>query len=179
LGWWLNLGKEPNAELLGRYADSYFEATAVLMDRFINQKVYADEEALPILFMLAHSLELALKAAHEFRRLFLLKIRNHNIQPPKNVHDLSRLVELLKEACDTDPNRDFMTKDTENFVRKVDSFNVGAAFRYPYDTHDRPAWAEQALIPMRVLQTEISIHGSEVLFFYTQLQKEYLSACTE
>ena len=173
LGWWMNIGETEGAELLGRYADCYIEATSVLMSRFIAQAAYSDDEALPILYLVSHSLELALKAAHEFRRQVLVAEGNHAIKVPRRTHDLKELLKALKCACAVAPEVMWLPDDTIQFVEKIADLNVRAAFRYPFDNLGSPAWADQPIVPMAVLQHEMSVHGSEVQDLYWRLRDDW------
>lgn len=171
LGWWIHVDGKERADLLARYADTYFESSRSALTAFVDQAVYTDDEALPVLYLVSHSLELALKASYEFRRLSLID-QGLDDEHVKNEHRLKLLLEEVRRLCCAGRRIEFLADDTCDFVTKVDEFNVGAAFRYPFDTKGNPAWADSPIVPMQVLAREFEIHGAEVQDLYYVLREE-------
>lgn len=172
LGWWVTIEGIERAHLLARYADTYFETIRKALDQFARQTVYADDEALPILYLVSHSLELELKCSYEYRRIALDQADTCDLRQPKNIHELTKLLQSARMACCAGTPVEFLENDTCDFVEKVDQFNVGAAFRYAFDTSGRPAWADRPIVPMQILNQEFKIHGSEFQGLYYRLRDD-------
>jgi hypothetical protein len=129
------------------YYQHYREATAVMIEE-INSNVPVDTVALPVLFMIRHSIELGLKAN-------ILEFEKFSSAKPKlklngKSHNLVLLYDYfeshLQEVCDKynvdktilariDEFKEHMLK----FVDKLDSIDKGSFnFRYPVNLEGNP-----------------------------------------
>lgn len=97
----------------------------------------------------------------------------------ENTHSLKGLLKALKCACAVAPEVEWLPEDTVGFVEKTDEFNARAAFRYPFDRQGSPAWADQPIVPMAILQREMFVHGAEVQDLYWRLRDDWRCSQSE
>ncbi len=168
LGWWNSLGVD-KPKAWSQYADGFYNAACGLMDRFLEKQGHSDANALPIFYMIFHFIELALKASIEakleWQRLLEIPIK----EPPRN-HNISNLLSYLASLFG--PGDEFLSDETQEFIRKMAVLNgrSAQAFRYPSENKSgKNYWQDQPVFSIGILKVEFSIHGTELNGFQSML----------
>lgn len=171
LGWWVRRDRSDFAFMLKHYADAYIDGGSILLETFLAQAGYSDAEALPILYMFSHFVELGLKACHEYKRLILKDSARVFVERHQVSHVLSDVLRDLESLFEG--SEGFLSSDTQKFIMMLDGLNLGAAFRYPYNTKGKPAWTDTPPIPMRIFKHQVEVHCRELQSLYYRLAEEY------
>lgn len=170
IGWWHNGEKENEAEAIMRYANIYFEASCDQLEKLLAQEAYSDDEVIPILYLASHSFELFLKAAYTFHQILLPNEISKNVKP---IHCLKKLLKDVKAICSKQQVCDYLPDDTCIFIEKLDELNQKTSFRYPTDRQGNQAWERQLILPLQILQIELSVHGNDLRSLCMQLRDDY------
>lgn len=167
------LTRRGKASLLAEYSDAYFRATYDLAQIVAQKQVLSDSEALPILYLFCHFVELSLKAITEFIILYFELIgESTSGLAEKYGHDIDELLENTKLILNGRVS--FLSKETEDFIRKISKMNeYNQAFRYPFTKLGSNATllVHSSGFPPGIFFEEFKIHGSELTDYVTMLQE--------
>ena len=161
LGWWNLVYAEDRASLLSEYADGFYRAACDMLDNFCGKSVYSDAEALPILYVIFHFCELSLKACIE-AKLRILEAWGTHEDATTTGHSISELLDDLARLFE--PDEEFLSVETQDFIRKMAELNGRSAqvFRYPFDRRDSIHFDDRPLLSMGLLRAEFASHGGEL-----------------
>lgn len=174
LGWWNLPYADSKALLLSECADGYCRTARDLLDGFCSKTVYSDAEALPILYLVFHFIELSLKALIE-AKLQMLKALGRPRQGPTKNHNIAQLLDFLADLFE--PKEEFISHETQEFIRKMGELNGRSAqvFRYPFDKQENIHLNDRPVLSMGVLKAEFEIHGAELDGFRERLTSHLLA----
>jgi hypothetical protein len=171
----LNYRNDPENEFID-YAQAYQEAADKLFDLFDSTLGYSDLDALPIIFLYRHAVELCLKAIIlnlkkivEFQTWYIVNVDNQGVKKidkktedfishlKVTTHDLKQLKDLatrIINECRTHNEKFFeyigeqLNNSTEelNLLIKLDS--VSDKFRYPLDKTGNACFEKHQIIDL-------------------------------
>ncbi|HEX3269578.1 MAG TPA: hypothetical protein VHR15_02935 [Ktedonobacterales bacterium] len=164
----LNFGLRTEIEF-GAYAQAYWEGARVLRNNFIAVNHYRDTDALPIVFLYRHSVELYLKSLCLTGRQILL-IRGHKLEQPLNpfrqhkltvwIPELKKVFQMLEWRWDAPSDETFELPDLEKYIQDLEDLDAKSdAFRYPVKANGDLALPRNFLFHL----PSVSAHIDEIL----------------